>query len=505
MSRGIFLAFLTIFCIKGVFLLADSQPAYFFGDSEAYLATATAAYVPPDRSVVYGLLLGKVALPAHSLNLMIAIQVFLSAMAACLLSFALQKIFLFRSWPAGLFGVLCAVEPLQLLSERYILTEACANFLFTIHFVLVLLYVKRGKLSTLLVAQAIGILLISFRISFLPLIFINSVLVPLLSPQAIEAFRMRKAGIRAGQVRLVAVHLLFSVVVSQGLLTVYKNRYGKWIGRDPAVFYNQGAFLVSDFAPLIEPEDFPVASKRDAIFSSLQYDRHDPLTRPKQHFVAGGLWPNILKQFPNEKQANDSATATAIHALLRQPFAAFRLECRTFIQYFDVRRLQEWLVVDEGGNGSVMSAQTRSWLQNLYGIADAEDYQMSLTKKWHQLVPAWYWVILCSLLLSPLLFLIRPKSEYPVLFISTIAAWLFFISATFTVDRPTPRFLTSAAWLILFLFALTLSGNHWRFSRKPVRKDSIIIQKSHIARSASQERGGSVVSKDQRVSKLHGP
>ena len=355
MSRSIFYTFLGILCIKGVLLLADSQPAYFFGDSEAYLATATDRYIPPDRSLLYGLLLRRIAFRTHSLEAMIATQVLLSAIAAGLLSFTLRNIFLVRSWLAAVFGILCSVEPLQLLAERYVLTECCANFLFVLHLVLALLYVKRGKLWTLLAAQAIGVLLIGFRVSFLPLVVINSVLIPLLSPHAIAAVRKaewkgsgKELGIRAGQLRPLAMHLCLSLLVSQGLLTAYKHWNGKLTGREPALIYNDGAFLVAAFSPLIEPEDFPVASKGAAIFSTLRYDRHQLSSRPAQHFLEGGLWPNISKAFPDERQANDFAVATTIHALSRHPAGALRLAWQTFILYFDPELLRERAFSDEG-------------------------------------------------------------------------------------------------------------------------------------------------------------
>jgi hypothetical protein len=484
MSRAALYTFFAIVFIKGLVLLVDSQPAYFFGDSESYLATATAKYIPADRSFLYGLLLRKIALPAHSLKLIIALQVVFSALAAWLLSFLLRKFFSVRWMLAGVFGVLCAIEPLQLLAERYVLTETCATFLFAVHFALILFYIRRGRLWTLLLAQFVGVLLIGFRISFLPLVLIDSVLIPLLSPQAIGVFRRLKqhretgeAWVWRSQMGSVALSLVMSLLVSQGFLVVYKRWYGKLIRREPAIFYNQGAFLVADFAPLIEPEDFPVAAKRQAIFGNLIYDRHDPLTRPIQHFVPGGLWPTISKEFPDDQQANDLAVATAVHALLRQPFGAVRLQIATFLQYFDKRSLHEWLVVDEGGNGSVMSPVTRGWLQDVYHVSDTRDYQMSLTKQWHQLVPFWYWIILCSLVLLPLLFAVRPRSEYPFLIVSTVSAWLLFTSATLTVDRPTPRFLTSAAWLTLFLIGVA-------FSRQRVTRDSHAFEQAVVATSS---------------------
>src|SRR5438445_8912114 len=73
MSRQAFYTLLAIVCIKGVLFFVDSQPAYFLGDSEAYLATATAKYIPPDRSVLYGLLIRRIAYRARSLEAMMVL------------------------------------------------------------------------------------------------------------------------------------------------------------------------------------------------------------------------------------------------------------------------------------------------------------------------------------------------------------------------------------------------------------------------------------------------
>src|SRR3954468_15946516 len=150
--------FLLVLCMKGLCLLADWKPAYFLGDSEAYLATATVRYIPPDRSFMYGLLIRRIAYRLHSLEAMIVTQVFLSAIAAALLWFVLRKLFSVGGYLAVVLSIVCSVEPLQLLAERYVLTEASANCLFVLHLALILLYIKRGRLWVLLIAQATGVL-----------------------------------------------------------------------------------------------------------------------------------------------------------------------------------------------------------------------------------------------------------------------------------------------------------------------------------------------------------
>jgi hypothetical protein len=71
----------------------------------------------------------------------------------------------------------------------------------------------------------------------------------------------------------------------------------------------------------------------------------------------------------------------------------------------------------------------------------------------------WYWVILCSLGLSPLILLAYPTADWPPLIFTVVVALLFLVGATFIVDRPTPRFLTSADWIVLLLFGLVVQSS----------------------------------------------
>src|SRR5689334_12901225 len=95
---SLLLTLAAIVCVKSVFLLIDSRPSYLFGDSEAYLTTATVGWIPPDRSFVYGLLLRAIAYRLHSLEAIIYVQALLSALASWILAVALARIFSVRLW-----------------------------------------------------------------------------------------------------------------------------------------------------------------------------------------------------------------------------------------------------------------------------------------------------------------------------------------------------------------------------------------------------------------------
>jgi hypothetical protein len=476
----LFIVFLTIIGIKAVFLAADRRPAYFLGDSESYLATATIQWISPARSFLYGLFIRRVSFHSHSLESLVFMQALLSGVAAWLLCFALVEIFHLRFRVAALFGILCAVEPLQLLMERYVMTETCANCLFAVHFVLALLYIRKGRLWSLLLSQVMGVLLIAMRISFLPVVLMDSVLSPLLGPQLRSALTSlmspqkprwqvwvearRRIMRRFGQLLL---PLALSLLVSQGLMTAYKHWYGRLEHREPALLYENGAFLISDFAPLIEEEDFPRGVPGDKILSYLTIDRHDPANRPGQHFAEGGLVRAMELTFPDPKRQNDVETATALHALFRQPVAAGRLAYTTFLSYFDRRNLSDALLIDEGSGQELMTT-ARKWIEDVYNIPEPRAFEPSVTKTWHLISIPWYWFILGVLCLSPLLLACSERHDRTVIVLCVLAALVFLEGATLTVDRVTPRFLTTDAWLVLLISGVT-------FDRLP-RRVSILIR-----------------------------
>jgi hypothetical protein len=460
MWRKLLIVLAAIFAIELVWLILDPTPSYFFGDSESYLATAVIKYIPEGRSFLYGLLIRRVALHLHSLEALIYLQIFVTGIAAWLVSVILCRVFQASLLLSALCGVLCAIEPLQLLMERYVMTEAAANFLFALHFFLLLLYLRRGRLAWLLVSQAVGVLLIGIRISFLPEVLINSVLAPLLSPSAllfyrsaVEKVRERAMRFDLRALRTAVIHLLLCLAVSQGLLDLYKNWYGRLLQRPPALLYENGAFLACDLAPLIGVRDFPDRARGQAVLRHVQIDLKNLDYRPAQHFSPEGLWHAIQTEYPNEMQANSVALRTAMHALFRQPAGALELAFRTFESFFALQPMKEGLLLDEGTSGG-FNSDTVVWLRDRFSVPNLKSYQLTWTKRWHQAAIPWYWTILAALAVSPVLLFAGPREFLPLRILVVVTALLFLEGATLTAERADVRYLTSAAWLVLLMLGL---------------------------------------------------
>src|SRR5262245_63327721 len=80
-----------------------------------------------------------------------------------------------------LFGLLCALDPGQLVWERYVMTETFSLFVYVLVLYWSLAYLRDRRLWQLAVVQALSVLLIGFRISYLLVVQACTILLPLIA------------------------------------------------------------------------------------------------------------------------------------------------------------------------------------------------------------------------------------------------------------------------------------------------------------------------------------
>lgn len=472
LRRPLLLILLSVLLIKAAILFLDSTPRLFIGDSLSYLFTALTGWIPPDRSFVYGFLIRPFVVRPHLLPLLVACQALLSAISAWLVAVILLRYFQTTVLIAAVCSLLCAVEPLQLLEERYVLTESLATLLFAVFLLLCFEYLAKPRLAILASIQVCGVLLISLRISFLPLVILCSVALP---------FFTRKSTSRPRNfVRQRSVHVLFGLLLSQLLLFGYRHLYAQLIEPPmhghPAYFYRDGLFLVSDFAPLIKPVDYPIARERSELFRPSRVPLAQLENRDAQRWYPDGICDRIIKECHGDEDAADAlARKTAIHALKRDPLAAIKLGVQTAALYFYRPYFVSTLITDEGYDAVLPPAEATVYRRD-FGV----DFNSSMTRfrrsppfieQWHRALYPWYWF----LLLLPFLFcayLIWRRRALPAHFLSTLFLFLFLEGAVLTVTRPTARFLTTMAWLS-FVVVGSCFSHVFRESQTPVQSPSL--------------------------------
>ena len=119
--------------IKSVLLLLDPIPKLFFGDSGWFIVIAVLGFLPHDRSSAYGYVLRLATCWADTLTPLLVLQTAASAACTLLLVWALRKYLHVAPSLAFVVGILCALEPLQLLYERYVMAEAVSLFVFALY------------------------------------------------------------------------------------------------------------------------------------------------------------------------------------------------------------------------------------------------------------------------------------------------------------------------------------------------------------------------------------
>jgi hypothetical protein len=254
-NRRLAFLLIAVLAIKAIFFALDAEPSFHFRDSAVYLATAIGKWIPPDHSFVYGLLLRPVALWPRSLLFMVIMQAALSGIACWLIAVCLVRYFATGFAVAALCSVACAVEPLQLVAERCVLTESVVTFTFAVFLLAVFSYLKTSSLSLLALIQIIVVMLVSLRLSFVPLAWIASFLIPLASRRAISFWRSSRQAMHRktggmkwiGGVRFVLVPLFFSILLSQCLLFGYRHLYGELLQKPAAYAYGADVAPVDGF------------------------------------------------------------------------------------------------------------------------------------------------------------------------------------------------------------------------------------------------------------------
>src|SRR5918996_75680 len=180
-ANGWWLFCALVLAIKLLLLWLDPTPKLFMGDSRSYIWTALTGWIPGDRSYFYGYLIRWVAVWPHSFTPLLVIQALASGATAIVFALICSRFFQMSNSLSFVFGVLCALDPLQLVWERYVMTETFSLFVYVLVLYWSLSYLRDQRLWQLAVVQALSVLLIGFRMSYLLVVQACTILLPLIA------------------------------------------------------------------------------------------------------------------------------------------------------------------------------------------------------------------------------------------------------------------------------------------------------------------------------------
>jgi hypothetical protein len=328
-----------IFCavvlaIKLLLLWLDPTPKIFMGDSWSYVWTALTGWIPDDRSYFYGYLIRWLALWPHSFVPLLIVQALASGATAIVFALICSRVLQISNTLSFLFGLLCALDPCQLVWERYVMTEAFSLFVYVLVLYWSLAYLKDRRLWQLAVVQALAVLLIGFRMSYLLVVQACTILLPLIAFAFPWHGRSDSRASKAGGLTTALTHVIASMAIMFVMHGAYKYANGRLSGREPGYLYDAGAHLVAVWAPALEVSDATDPRFAEIIANGNQFKIKSLQLRNAQQYGPGLLiyrWREIEK----DPRTNDRvARETAINALRHRPLEIVGLTIKTYVGYW---------------------------------------------------------------------------------------------------------------------------------------------------------------------------
>ena len=453
-----------LFCLLIVllklFLLAlDPLPKMFMGDSACYISTALVGWIPDDRSYFYGYVIRWVALSTESLTPLLLLQCFISALTALLLAHTCRSMFGLSARGSYIIGFICALDPFQLVWERYVMTETISLFFYVAGLYFSFLYLKHRGIRHLVIAQGLWTLLIGFRMSYLLVVQVSAVLLPIIafSPLLLARWRSRRGAQvdRSRSVRHAFVHLITSIAVMLVLHGAYKQVNGWLCGRAPAYLYATGLHLLAFWAPILVPADASDERLARIIEQGDEFDIKELTARNSQRFDPDYLVDRWQEVEPDGPRANRIAKETALHALRRNPLQVLHLAARTFAQYWNAKDLRHYARIDLGHND--LTPEQDSMLAESFHLAtDGRIIGAPPTVLQQYFLLSWpycYFVLLSPILGAWAVYVAR-ESQLALLL---LLHFVIILAVTFTFAvAPSLRYLQPASVLTLLSIALCL-------------------------------------------------
>src|SRR6476660_4867690 len=341
-----------IFALKLLLLWVDSTPKLFLGDSGAYIWTALTGWIPSDRSYFYGYLVRWLAVWPHGFGPLLLSQMLVSAVTAIVFTLICSRFFRMSNRLSFFFGLMCALDPCQLVWERYVMTETFSLLVYVLVLYWSLAYLRDRWLCQLSFVQALSVLLIGFRMSFLPVVQACTILLPLIAFAhcAFPALRKRSEApaLEGGVLTTGLTHVIASVAMMFVMHGAYKYANGWLSKREPAYLYNTGEHLAAVWAPALDPSDATDSRFRDLIASGDQFKIDDLTLRNAQHFGEGFLIDRWRKIEKNRRKSDRIARETAMNALRRRPLQIAGLALKTYIGYWGIASIQSYAREDLG-------------------------------------------------------------------------------------------------------------------------------------------------------------
>ena len=264
-----------------------------------------------------------------------------SAVTAIVFALICSRFFRMSNRLSFLFGLMCALDPCQLVWERYVMTETFSLLVYVLVLYWSLAYLRDRRLWQLAVVQALSVLLIGFRMSYLLVVQACTILLPLIAFArcGLPALRKRSEprALEAGVLTKGLTHVAASIAMMFIMHGAYKYANGWLSNREPAYLYDAGAHLAAVWAPALKPSDASDPRFGELIANGQQFKIKNLGLRNAQQY-GKGLLMDRWREIEKDQRTNDRiARETAINALRHRPLEIVGLAVKTYMGYWNPR------------------------------------------------------------------------------------------------------------------------------------------------------------------------
>jgi hypothetical protein len=460
-----------ILFLKFCLLLVDPTPKFYMGDSGSYISTATSGTIPPDRSFVYGYVVRALAVWSSNLTPLLLCQTLLSGATAIMVAVICRSIFCLSPRSSYLFGLVSCLDPLQLVWERYVMTEAISLFIYVLFLYYSLRYVRDHRISDLVLTQIIGVILLAFRMSFLLVVQVATVLLPLVAfLPALAIPRRRFAGLLTSALWR---HLAVSILLMLALHNGYKQLNGRLFHSTPKYGYNTGFHLLAVWAPALEPTDAVDARLARVIANGKDYQIANLDLRNSQRFSPGYLVDRWRTIESNAFTANEIGRRTALRALRRRPLQILNLGLRTYLEFWNRHSMRIFSKLDLGHDMTRDEVAILAKYFHWTSTTSISTERLTFLQKYF--LRSWPYCLfaLTSPLLGLLSLVLRTQIRYAAL-LFVHASVLVAVITVFTVN-PSMRYVQPISVLTILLVALLAA----RFLQRPPIRSRVPLEAVH--------------------------
>lgn len=376
----------TVLMLKAGVLVLDTTVRLYLGDSAAYLAGAhDDRWLPTDRSFTYSLFLDWLIMPTGRLHHLLLWQALAGTGVAWLLWHTLTRRLGVGRSAAAIAACLLAVEPAQLYLERMVMAETLGLCAFVACVAAACAYVASSRAAWLPVVAGLGVVAVSFRTGYLPVVLVVSAGLPLLWLVSQGGPRWRRT-VTHGLIALCSVF-----AVHQG--------YRQWVGMlfeiPPTYLPRAGFMQLGLVAPLITPEHLVRVGLPADFEQTLRFPLGDRRARMAHMWEPGGLTRALRSRgVPVE----DVARPLARMALRDNPWGLVPMGLDTVGDYFRADSIQHGLDNDLGRREippDLLRALRERWGYE----ADGLPTRVTPVSAWYE--HAHWWLVSCLLVLVP--------------------------------------------------------------------------------------------------------